>query len=56
MKTYGKGSKLRKGANLKAFRDNYDAIFRKEPVKDVTQTPLGVKIKTPWEPKDLTEE
>ena len=25
----GKGDKLRKGANLKAYWDNYDAIFRK---------------------------
>jgi hypothetical protein len=28
-KEAGKGSKLRKGANLKAYRDNYDKIFRK---------------------------
>ena len=26
----GKGDKLRKGANLKKYRDNYDAIFRKK--------------------------
>lgn len=25
----GKGDKLRKGANLKAYSDNYDRIFRK---------------------------
>lgn len=50
MKTYGKGSKLRKGVNLQAYRDNYDEIFRKEPANDVSQTPLGVKIETPWEP------
>lgn len=25
----GKGSKIRKGANLKAYWDNYDNIFRK---------------------------
>ena len=25
----GKGSKLRKGANLKKYWDNYDSIFRK---------------------------
>jgi hypothetical protein len=25
----GKGSKTRKGANLKAYWDNYDSIFRK---------------------------
>lgn len=25
----GKGDKLRKGADLKTYRDNYDAIFRK---------------------------
>jgi hypothetical protein len=28
-KQAGKGSKIRKGANLKAYRDNYDKIFRK---------------------------
>ena len=26
----GKGDKLRKGANLKAYYDNYDKIFRKQ--------------------------
>ncbi len=26
----GKGDKLRKGANLKAYYDNYDSIFRKQ--------------------------
>ena len=26
----GKGSKLRPGADLKAFRDNYDVIFNRE--------------------------
>ena len=25
----GKGDRLRKGANLDAYRDNYDSIFRK---------------------------
>jgi hypothetical protein len=41
----GKGDKLRKGANLKAYWDNYANIFGKktveqlqEPSKDVTQT------------------
>ncbi len=26
----GKGDKLRAGADLRAYRDNYDAIFRKQ--------------------------
>jgi len=26
----GKGDKLRKGADLKKFRDNYDSIFKKK--------------------------
>lgn len=26
----GKGDKLRKGANLKAYYDNYDKIFKKQ--------------------------
>lgn len=41
----GKGDKLRKGANLKAYWDNYSNIFNKktveqlqEPAKDVDQT------------------
>jgi hypothetical protein len=41
----GKGDKLRKGANLKAYWDNYSNIFGKktveqlqEPAKDVDQT------------------
>ena len=36
----GKGSKIRKGANLSAYWNNYDSIFRKkdEPVieEDIT--------------------
>jgi len=31
----GKGDKLRKGANLSLYRDNYDNIFRKKEVKAI---------------------
>jgi hypothetical protein len=31
----GKGDKIRPGANLKAYWDNYDNIFRKEPEDDI---------------------
>ena len=31
----GKGDKIRQGANLKAYWDNYDNIFRKEPEIDM---------------------
>ena len=31
----GKGDNLRKGSNLKAYRDNYDRIFRKSNVKPI---------------------
>lgn len=30
----GKGDKLRKGANLKAYYDNYDKIFSKKTVEE----------------------
>ncbi len=30
MSQNGKGSSLRKGANLSAYYDNYDSIFRRE--------------------------
>jgi hypothetical protein len=33
----GKGSKLRKGANLKAYRENYDRIFKKSDEKQLTE-------------------
>lgn len=32
-KEAGKGSKIRKGANLKAYRDHYDEIFRKPKIQ-----------------------
>ena len=33
----GKGDKLRKGANVRAYWDNYDNIFQKKPRKTVAQ-------------------
>jgi hypothetical protein len=30
----GKGDKIRTGSNLKAYRDNYDMIFKKKEPKD----------------------
>lgn len=33
----GKGDKLRKGANLKAFWDNYDNIFGKKAVEQLQE-------------------
>ena len=41
----GKGDKLRKGADLNTYRDNYDSIFRKpkpEEKQDETQTKPGL--------------
>lgn len=37
----GKGDKLRKGANLNAYWNNYDEIFRKKPVEQSTNTMHG---------------
>lgn len=34
----GKGDKIRKGADLKAYWENYDNIFKKDKPKDSTQT------------------
>lgn len=33
----GKGDKLRVGANLKKYWENYDEIFRKQPRKTIKQ-------------------
>jgi hypothetical protein len=37
----GKGDKLRKGANLKAFWDNYDNIFSKKAVEQLQEPSKG---------------
>lgn len=42
----GKGSKLRKGANLKAYRENYDRIFKKSDEKQLTEDKEQVTEKT----------
>lgn len=34
----GKGDKLRKGANLKRYRDNYDKIFKKNKTNGTSST------------------
>jgi hypothetical protein len=36
----GKGPEIRKGANLRAYWDNYDNIFRKEKKIDLRATML----------------
>jgi predicted protein tyrosine phosphatase len=41
----GKGDKLRKGANLKAYYDNYDKIFGKKEMK--TDIPVKTVINVP---------
>lgn len=42
----GKGSKLRKGANLKAYRENYDRIFKKSDEKQLIEDKEQVTEKT----------
>lgn len=42
----GKGSELRKGANLSAFWDNYDSIFRKRKTVADWAAHFGDRIKS----------
>jgi len=44
----GKGDKLRKGANLKAYYDNYDKIFRKQAtatIRNSEEKPKSIETK-----------
>lgn len=37
----GKGDKLRKGANLKLYYENFDEIFRKKPTTTEPESTVG---------------
>lgn len=48
----GKGDKLRKGANLKAYRENYDLIFKNKKAKsELIEDPSPKSVITENAPK-----